>query len=158
MEWWRVPNLECRELDACGSRVIALGTDLGVKESWRYIFNAGAERMQVRYAPNTSAWARGDSAVSWELTLRDDGQFELRLGAQRTLPSGQWSAFPMEAGLVLTRVSGGDTDVWLAEWGGAPPRVLARLSRTSRVRCRDLSPTRLALCDEHGRVTELEVI
>ena len=63
----------------------------------------------------------------------------------------------MEAGLVLLRVFQGDTEVWHADWQGAQPRVVARLSRTSRVRCRDLSPTLLALCDEHGRITELEL-
>jgi hypothetical protein len=63
----------------------------------------------------------------------------------------------MDPGVVLTRANEINTEVWLAEWSGAAPRLLARLSRTSRVRCRDLSPTTVALCDEHGRITELEL-
>ena len=63
----------------------------------------------------------------------------------------------MAAGLVLTRVTEGDTEVRLAPWSDGGPFVVARLSRTVEVRCRDLSVDRLALCDEHGRVTELDL-
>ena len=57
----------------------------------------------------------------------------------------------------LTGVFDGNAEVFLSEWSTTQARVIARLSRTSRVRCRDLSPTLLGLCDEHGRITELEL-
>lgn len=160
MEWWRVPNTECRAIDASGTRVIALATDLGLKESWRYVFNAGTERLQVRYGPDMDCWARGDTALPWELKLRDDGLMGLKVGAAAavSLPStSPWNTFPMDAGLVLTRITEGDTEVRFAPWSEGRPIELARLSRAVVVRCRDFGPDRLALCDEHGRVTELDL-
>lgn len=160
MEWWRVPNVEIRQVDASGSRVIALGTELGLRESWRYVFNAGTERLQIRYGPEMDCWARGDTALPFELRLREDGLMGLKFGTGKglTLPSSApWVSFPMDAGLVLVRVIEGDSEVRLAPWSEAEPYVVARLSGTIAVRCRDLAPDRLALCDEHGRVTELDL-
>ena len=126
-------RVECREIDANGSRVIALATELGLKESWRYIFNAGAERMQIRYPPNTDAWARGDTALPWELARREDGFLELRLGSHRhALAAGQWGTFATEAGIVLgTRAGENPLDV-RAEPRLAPV-VSGRLFSAARV-------------------------
>lgn len=159
MEWWRVPNVDIRAIDANGSRVIALGTDLGLKESWRYVFDAGTERLQVRYAPDNDCWSLAGTMFPWELKLREDAVLELSILKRKfQLPNvSPWSSFAMDAGLVLWRAIEGDTEVRLVPWTVGDPFVVARLSRTVSVRCRDLSPTLLALCDEHGRVTELEL-
>ena len=113
------------------------------------------------HGPEMDCWVRGDHVIPWELKLREDNLIELKLGARkppRTLPSNApWTTFPMEAGLVLTRVFEGDTEVRLAPWVEGDVMVVARLSGTRQVRCRDLSGDRLALCDEHGRVTELDL-
>lgn len=160
MEWWRVPNFQCRELDANGSRVIALGTELPLKESWRSVFNAGTERLQVRHGPEVDCWVRGDTVWPWSLEVREDALIELKIGSRKglALPSTwAWSTFSMEAGLVLSRVVEGVTEVRLAPWAEGEPTIVARLAGTTQVKFRDLSADRLALCDEHGRVTELDL-
>lgn len=156
-EWWRIADLDCEELEAAGSSIVALATDPAVKQTFRLLFSAETSQQVCRVAPSRDAFSRGKEVVSWELTRTDDGAARLSwTRSSVVLPAGDWKAVPEEAGLVLVRWAAGVTEVWTVGWNALELRTLARLPGTSRVRCRALSPGRLLVCDEHGRVLELE--
>lgn len=170
MEWWRVPRFEVRDLDATEARVSALGTDPAQQESWRLLFDVGTQQLVKRYGPQFGVWARGDTHFRWEFRVLEDARLQLMLGTAnaaellKPLPNAPWRTLALAPGLVLARVVEGNTEVSLVEWPGAmpgsvdgTPRLLARLWGTREVVLRELGPTLLGLCDEHGRVTEIEL-
>jgi hypothetical protein len=159
MEWWRVPNLACSAIDTSGSNVIVLATD-AQKETRRRVFSPDPQREARRSPASTDVFVRADGLRHvWSSRTREDGQFEVTCGERVVLlpASAQWHTWPMEVGVLFVRVLGGNTEVLLIDWERFELRVLARLASTTQVKVRDLTPERLALCDEHGRVTELDV-
>lgn len=172
-EWWRVPRFSARAIDAVGSRVIALGSELALNESRRMVFDVAAQKLDRRLDADDDAYLRGAQLLAWTLKPRLDGRTELTVRALTKtgstvkpsvlLSTGTWATLALEEGLVLWRAIEGNTEVRFVGWSDAElraktePRLLARLWGTRRVTVREVERGRLAMLDEHGRVTELSV-
>lgn len=169
LEWWRVPRFAPRVIDAVGQHVIALGSELALNESRRMIFDVGAQKLERRLDPDDDGFFRGATLLTWTFKLRMDARVELSVRARTTnpptvvLPAARWETLALEAGLVLWRSVGPNTEVNFLGWSEeelrarTEPRLLARLWGARQVTVRALDATRLALLDEHGRVTEVSL-
>jgi len=173
MEWWRVPRFAPRVIDAVGPHVIALGNELALNESRRMVFDVGAQKLERRLDPDDDGFFRGSQLLAWNFKLRPDARGELTvrslsktnttLKPSVVLPAARWETLALDAGLVLWRPVEADTEVRFLGWSDeelrarSEPRLLARLWSTRHVTVRALDATRLALLDEHGRVTEVSL-
>lgn len=150
MEWWRVPSIDCLTLDAAGHQVFAVTGQACV------MYEPGAQRSSRLAANVRSHLSRGKS-VSWVLEAdRVVRRAGVTTGVQ--LPPGVRWTYPTDAALLAGSQQGQGFEVLSLPWGEAELRGVAVLANTVHVQCRELPGDRLALFDEHGRVTEVDVL
>lgn len=157
MEWWRVPRLVVTEVHALGSVVLATGIEGMQKETWNFAFHAEQQRMMQRLTPPVRAWSIDrQNLLQWEEQRGDDGQRRLIVPSRSLSINDLSQLTPCSAGVLIRTPYENFVQLSLQPWRGEY-RTLARFEGFPTLALRELTPQVLAVGDDFGRVTELEL-